>query len=323
MKFRVFLSILFLAVFILPTSTACSSTVENSVTIGIITTAASMETVIEGFKTAMAENGYIEGKNITYIYNGPKTDDALTREIAFLMEQNIDLILSLASPATLAVQVAVAGTDIPVVYAPINDPVGVGLANSIREPGNNMTGIETGDFSSKELEWLLRITPEIKKIYAPYNPADPAAAYGYSLLKIAAEKLNVTIIAPEVSSQEEIAGALDNIPDDVGAIFMTADSLVLSNFENFLAVARAKNLPLASIGLPQVEAGALLAYGPEFNAVGRQAAHLADQIIKNSDAGSLPVEDAEHFLFINQKVATDLGIDFPDEVLKAAKEIIR
>ena len=322
MRSYILLAIILISLVVLPTATACTPQADH-ITIGIITPAASMEAVIVGFKAAMAENGYVDGENITYIYNGPKTGDALTEEAALLVAQQVDLILSLATPGAIAAQAAVAGTDIPVVYAPISDPVGIGLANSITAPGNNMTGIKSADFVPKELEWLLYIAPHIKTVFAPYNPSDAGAVYGYNLLLDAAKKLNVDIISPKTSSPDEISEALDAMPEGVDAIFMLTDSQVLSSIDTFVAAADARNLPLTSINLAQTQAGALFAYGPDFGSVGQQAARLVDQILKGADAGSLPVEDAQYFLYLNQKVATDQGIIFPDEVLKAAEEIIR
>ncbi len=295
----------------------------KTVVIGIVAPASSMEAVIAGIKTGMAEYGYSEGDNIRYIYNGPKTGTALAEEANALVAQDVDLLVGLATPGALAAQKAVAGTNIPVVYAPISDPVGVGLANSITVPGNNMTGVKSADFVPKELEWLLFLVPEIKTVYAPYNPDDGGAVYGHNLLVEAAEKLQLTLIEPEIHSPEDITKALENIPPDVDAIFMETDSLVLSHIDDFIATSREKKLPLSTINLSRVEAGALLAYGPEFNAVGQQVARLIELVISGSDAGSLPVEDANYYLYLNQKTAKELGISIPQEALKAAEEIIR
>ena len=72
-----------------------------------------------------------------------------------------------------------------------------------------------------------------------------------------------------------------------------------------------------------VKAGALIAYGPEFNSVGWQCSRLADQILDGVDPATLPSEDADYFLYLNQATSTSIGVEFPDEVLKAAEEIIR
>ena len=46
-------------------------------------------------------------------------------------------------------------------------------------------------------------------------------------------------------------------------------------------------------------AGALVTYGADFSAMGKQAARLADQILKGTKPADMPVETAEYFLDIN------------------------
>lgn len=322
MKKQISLSLLVVLMLFTSTLASCSPALEK-ITIGIITPASSMEAVIVGIKEGMTEYGYIEGENITYIYNGPKSGDALTQEANAMIEANVDILIGLATPGALAAQKAAQGTDIPVIYAPISDPIGAGLAERITVPGNNMTGVKSADFVPKELEWLLIIAPETEVIYAPYNPNDGGATYGYNLLSETAKILNIEVVSPEVSNSDDIRVALNDMPENIDAIFMLTDSLILSNIESFVAISLEKNLPLTSINYAQVQAGALIAYGPEFVSVGNQTARLIDQVLQGADAGTLPVEDAEYYLYVNQKVANDLGIRLPDEVLKAAEEIVR
>lgn len=324
MKKQTLLSLILIAMLIAPLASACASApTTETYTVGIVSPAASMEAVIAGIKEGMAEYGYSEGENITYIYNGPKTGEALTEEANALVTAKVDVLIGLATPGALAAQKAVAGTDIPVVYAPISDPVGVGLADRITVPGKNMTGVKSADFVPKEFEWLMIIVPTVKKVFAPYNPSDGGAVYGYNLLVDAAQKLNIELVTPKIGNAAEVQSALDEMPEDIDAIFMLTDSLILSNIDAFVATSVEKGLPLTSINDTQVEAGALLAYGPEFGSVGRQTAHLVDQVLQGADPSILPIEDATYYLYVNQKVANDLGIVIPDEVLKAAEGIIR
>jgi len=313
-----------LAVFMLLPTAACSSQ-PDTFTVGIVSPAESMEAVIQGFKEGMAEKGYVEGENITYIYNGALGGDpaVLEAEVASLVDAKVDLIFSLATPGSLAAKNATAGSDVPVVFAPISDPVGIGLVASMTAPGGNMTGIRSGTFVSKELEWLYRIAPDIDKIFCPYNPNDSAAVFGLNQLNETAAALGIEVVSPEVASPEEIPTVLANMPDDIDAIFMGTDSMILSRVGDFVAVGLEKKLPVTSINIGMVQAGALLAYGPEFNSVGRQGARLADQIFNGADPASLPSEDADYFLYLNQATATAIGLDLPDEALKAAEEIIR
>lgn len=324
-NFSAKLSAVLITVIIALQISACVSQGNKKITIGIISPAASMGPVIQGFKDGMTAKGYVEGENVTYIYNGPLGTDAATleAEVKSFVDAKVDLIYALATPGALAAKNATAGSNIHVIFAPISDPVGIGLVASMTVPGGNMTGVRSGTFVGKELEWLHRITPEATKIFAPYNPNDSAAIYGRDQLLESAKTFGIEVVAPEVATPEEVPTALANMPEDIDALFMLTDSMILSRIDDFVAIATEKKLPLTSINISQVQAGALMAYGPEFISVGQQCSRLADQVLKGADPATLPSEDAEYFLYLNQKVADSIGIVFPDEVLKAAKTIVR
>jgi putative tryptophan/tyrosine transport system substrate-binding protein len=72
-----------------------------------------------------------------------------------------------------------------------------------------------------------------------------------------------------------------------------------------------------------MNAGAVVTYAGSFPAMGRQAARLADQILKGIKPGDLPVETAEYFLHINLQTATAMGLDIPDTILRQADTVIR
>ena len=149
---------------------------QKTYTIGVVNPTSGLDDTVEGFKKGMAELGYIEGKNLTYIYEGAVNSiETLDPVAQRLVEANVDLILSITTPATQAAQRATADTDIPVVFVPVTDPVGAGLVESLRQPGGNMTGITFGLQEGRRLEWLLQIVPTIKQIYIPHNPDDRSA----------------------------------------------------------------------------------------------------------------------------------------------------
>lgn len=294
-------------------------------TIGVVSPASSMEPVLQGFKEGMAERGFVEGENVTYIYNGPLGADAakLEAEVQSFVDAKVDLILALATPATVAAQKVTAGTDIPVVFTPISDPLGAGFVESLNKPGANMTGVRNGGFTPKNLEWLVMIVPDIKKIYAPYNPNDKSAIFARGLLLETAAKLNVEVVTPEVLNSDEIPNVIAAIPEDIDAIFCMSDSMILSKVADFIAAGNERKIPVTAVSRPHVEAGTLMGFGSEFITVGKQTAGVAAQILNGADPATLPVEESEYFLFLNQKTADLLGITLPDEALRAAAEIIR
>jgi putative ABC transport system substrate-binding protein len=101
------------------------------------------------------------------------------------------------------------------------------------------------------------------------------------------------------------------------------DSLVAARVDDFAAAAIARQLPLCTPTDGQVARGALMSYSFGLIPLGRQAAHLAEQIFKGASPTTLPVETAEFFLSINLKTAEAIGLFIPDDIVRIADTVIR
>lgn len=308
---------------LLAAAAACQAKVD-AVTIGVVNFTPILSPVYEGFKAGMAELGYVEGKNVKYVYAGGAGEVMeLDAEARDTLSRKVDLVFAISTSATLKAQEATAGTKTPVVFAPVVDPVRSGMVNSLSRPGGNLTGIRTGGFAAKELEWLVVLAPGIKRVLVPHNPDDGASLAGLVALRESAEKLGVELVVHDARSMEELNSLVASVPQDVDAILILPNPVALSGIAEFARVAVARRLPLASTSYAQLEAGALMSYGPDYIQVGRQAAHLADKVLKGTSPADLPVETSEFFFNINLRTAQAIGMTVPDDVLQVADRIIR
>ncbi len=302
---------------------ACDNETNKTYIVGVINVVPDLDQALAGFKEGMTELGYIEGKNIRYIYDGPTTDiSKLSAAAQTLLAAKVDLILSIATPATLAAKQAAAGNGPPVVFAVVTDPVGAGIVDSMQHPGGNITGVAFGLQEERRLEWLVQIAPGIKHIYVPYNPNDQSPVLALKTVGNAAAKLGVELIAREVDS-ETLNDAVLNIPAEADAVFLLPDSLVSTRLPDIVTTATARNLPVSGANISAVKNSQVLtAFGFDQPLCGKQAARLADQIFKGARPANLPVEMAEFYLAINLKVAKAIGLTIPDEILRQANTII-
>lgn len=311
-----------LLIFILAACTGGEQSTEY--TIGVIYFADSMEVSLEGFRDGMADFGYVEGENVTYVYKKTANNSDMLLEAALdLVEQKVDLIVSLATPATQAAKQATADTDIPVLFLPINDPVIVGLVDSLSSTGNNLTGIRVGGFIPKQMEWLHRIAPDVQTIFYPYNPNDDSSLLGFEQVTQSAEMLGLTVITPQATTPEEVLDAFNSVPEEVDALFIAGDAMILSQVEEIIRISKEKNLPLATFILQHVEDGALFSYGFEFYPVGVQAARLGMELLKGVVPQNLPVETADFVLSVNLATADELDLSISDDILRQATNITR
>ena len=294
------------------------------ITVGVVNLTPGVSPVLDGFKARMQELGYEEGRNIRYIYHGPtRSIAALEPEVRKLLDADIDLLLAMTTPAAVAARKVVEGRNVPVVFAPVNDPVHSGIVASLRSPGGNLTGLKVRGFVGKTLEWILAVAPDTRRVYVPHNPEDHSSVLGLTDLRETAGRLGVELVVFELKGPNGVPDSVAAIPDNADAIVLLPDNLVIGNHSLYARAAIERKLLLTAVSRTQAGEGSLLAYGPDFYQLGRQVARLADQILKGVSPSDLPVETAEFYLTINLKTSSAIGVSVPDRILRQANHVIR
>jgi len=302
----------------------CGGNKKKTYTIGVINLAPTLEDTLTGFKQGLADQGYVEGETVTYIYAGPAGNiDKLDGMVQDLVKAKVDLIFSISTPATQAAQRATADNNIPVVFGILTDPVGAGVVASLTEPGGNITGVTFGPQEARRLEWLTRIAPAVEQVYIIHNPDDASANLALETAKTTAVNLGLEIIARAVRTPDEITAALTDLPQDADALYLLPDSQTEKSLADILAVANAHHLPTSVPNIERVADGALYSFAMDQIPTGKQAARLAVQILNGIKPVDLPVETTEFFLAINLKTAQTIGLDIPDSILHQANQVIR
>jgi putative ABC transport system substrate-binding protein len=292
-------------------------------TVGVVSLNPEHNKIFLGFKKGLAESGYIEGKNITFINPGPRPDvTELEKDLLAFVERKVDLILALSTPVAQKTKQITAGTEIPVVFAPVFDPVRSGIVQSLVHPGGNLTGIKVGGNSSKALDWLLKVSPDIKNIAVPFNGSNKATAQSLRDLQQAAGKAGVNLTVYEANDRKELETLLETLPDTPDALWLLNSNFLVRNMELFVNAAIKNKLPLGS-STSQVDAGVMVSYGQNAFRTGELAAGLAQRILQGISPADLPVEYTDFFLGINLVTAGRIGVDISDDILQVADTIIR
>ncbi len=273
----------------------------------------------QGFIEGLAEYGYIEGKNTTYILHEDSFE--LEETVNDMVARDVDLIFSVTTPATKKAKAAAEKKSIPVIFS-MQDPVASGLIKSLADPNGNLTGIQIRGSVPKGLHWLLTMKPGIKNIYVPIKYDTKAAKQSLADLQESAKTLGVSLTLDEINDQVELESSLAAIPDEVDAIFILCSIFVHSNVERIVAEAVRKGLPIGS-GAAQCDRGVMISYGMVAHRTGKQASRLAHLALQGTPAGEIPSEISDFYLGVNLKTARECGVEVPSEVLAQADFIIR
>ncbi len=309
----------------------CGEKKQKVYRVGIAFDAEAFVNIADGFKAKMTELGYVEGKNIVYDSQFTNMDPAESqRLVKKLVDDKVDLIFTFPTPVTLVAHAATQGTDIPVVFAYVAIE-GSNLVKSVREPGGNITGVRYPghEMMNKRLEVLIEIAPEVKRVWIGYDKNNPNTAPALKTLRPAASSVGVTLVEVPATTMEELKAdlaaraqsanlgldAMILMPD--GFNHSPAGLAMLSEF------AAEHKVPLGGSFLYTVKAGAIFGNANNLFKVGELAAPLADKILKGTPAGTIPVVTPEQDLWINYKVAQELGLTVPEGLLSQADEIIR
>jgi putative ABC transport system substrate-binding protein len=294
--------------------------------IGILTTAWSpWHSNTEGFRDALKELGYAEGKTVAFEVRAAQGDPTRLPELAAeLVRQRVDLLYCVAGPDAQACQKAT--QTIPIVFTQASDPVKLGLVKSLARPGGNITGIGSlrAELTAKRLELFREIVPSLRRVLVIYDPREPEEQEAMTFARSAASRLGVTLIERPITAPPQIEPALAELKEGGhDGILIVQSGLNLNIPGRSLEVATSKKLPTMYSASFWSKFGALASYGPDQYLQGRQAARLAQKIITGTLPKELPVELPDRIEFIiNLKTAKQLGLQVQRPILFRADRVI-
>jgi putative ABC transport system substrate-binding protein len=294
--------------------------------IGVLSPESSTAREVEGLRAGLRDLGYFEGRDIRYEYRWAEGRferlSALAKE---LVDIKVDVIVTYVTQASLAATKAT--TSIPIVMVGVADPVGVGLIASLAQPGGNVTGTSSmaAILAAKQLELVRETLPNISRVAALWNPANLA----FQTLQVnqaqeAAKTLGIDLQLFEARAAEEFDAVFAAMEKSgTRALLILVDPFFANNFPKLVELS-AKVRIFAMTGYRGfVDAGGLMAYGPNYKDIYNLCAIYVDKILKGAKPADLPVQQPTKFeLVINLKRAKELGFAIPQTVLARADEVI-
>ena len=294
--------------------------------IGVLLQGGAWYDAIDGLRQGLKELGYEEGKQFALDIRDTKGDiKAVEKEAAALENEKVKLIYAVASSVVTAARDAT--KEVPIVFNVGSDPVAGKIVESFVKPGGRLTGVHflIKDLTAKRLEILKELLPKLRTVLVIYNPANPVAKESAQLAQAEAKRLGLTIIERHVASVEEIRAALGQFKTGVAdAFFYLPDSMVGSQSQAIIDIAKAKKLATMFQERGLVTKGGFASYGQNYYGLGRLSAKYVQKILNGASPKELRIETADDVeLAVNLKTAKEIGLTIPPNVLARADRVIK
>jgi putative tryptophan/tyrosine transport system substrate-binding protein len=281
---------------------------------------------IAAFVKALAELGWVEGRNIAFVYRWSGSDIALAEMFAKeLMAADPDILVARSTPPTMALKRAT--SSIPIVFVNATEPISSGIVSNLARPGGNITGFVGFEASigGKWVQLLKEVDPRLVRIGIIYNPQTaPYAGLFLRSAEAAAPTVGVETLALPVHSEADIAAALTSLAQRPGSgLVQILDTYTLERRDVIIAMAARLHLPALYSNRNATPSGGLMAYAVDDLNQFQRAATYVDRILNGAKPADLPVQQPTRFeLSINVKTARALGLEIPSQLLATADEVI-
>ncbi|MDD5222925.1 MAG: ABC transporter substrate-binding protein [bacterium] len=243
-----------------------------------------------------------------------KGDPELGKRIVFrIREMKPAVIIAIgAQAAKLAVEQI---NDIPIVYCFIFNPFELDLHKE------NVTGVAVIASPEAQLAAFREIMPALGRLGVLYNPVKSLELIRAG--REAASRLGIELVEQQISSPEEVAGALKKVIFSIDALWLVPDTTVVSQdiFSYLLWITLENKRPIFAFNDGLVKSGALIAVAPEYRETGKKAGELVNAILQGKSPRQLSLVYPGGRIFLNANTAEALKIYLPRAILNKAEKV--
>lgn len=298
----------------------------HPVLIGALTESWGPTPPIVGLRDGLVKLGYREDKDfflgVRFTQGDRETLPVAAQE---LIDAGAALLFTESNATATAAQHVT--TQIPIVFAGVEDPIGSGLIENFARPGGNITGVASLDIElgPKRLQRFYELIPTLKRVLFLYAAHDLYSVQAAKLYQSAARRLGIELLESVVHTQEEVLTTLSQLRALKVDGMLTPRCCALDIPGLILEASKEQALPSMHVNRTfWMEQGALAAFGANHYQLGFQAARLVDKIIQGESPAAIPVEAHSTIEFtINMKRAKALGLQIDPVVLYQADYVVR
>ncbi len=275
-----------------------------------------LNAAVAGFKKALADNGYVDGKDVVYTESHTNFDASLVPQmIAKLQAEQPKLIYTVTTPVSQIAKKALAGSGISIVFSAVTDPVAAKLVPSWEAGDEGMTGATDLQDVKAVMEFTKKLLPNAKRFGVPYNPGEANDVALVEKIKEAAPAAGFEVVEVGIDNVNDIQQRIASLAGKVDVIYGPTSNLIQPAIPAVSAAARQAGIPVVNADDNAVRDGVVPAsFAVNYEQVGINAGKIAAEILKGKDpktiAPSRPAYE-DHAAMISKKAMAAFGIEIP------------
>jgi putative tryptophan/tyrosine transport system substrate-binding protein len=234
--------------------------------------------------------------------------------------EKVDVAVGIATPVAVALANAI--KDIPVVFGTITDPVGAGLVSTVAHGEGNVTGMSDAIPTEQHVK-LFKEIAGVKTLGYIYTSGEANSISALELVKKGCAEQGLQLVTQSISKSAEVKQAAESIVDRCDGIYLTTDNTVFSALPALVQVFGKAKKPIFSGDVTGAkEGGIFMASGFNYYKAGRATGEMIVKILNGTKPSDLPVRfmtnpDDSDLLF-DLDAAKNCGITIPQEYLDKA-----
>lgn len=277
----------------------------------------SLDNCFAGIDAALKESG------LTYELDRQVGSDAAADSDCKTYAENMvakkyDMIFAIATPAATVAYAATEGTEIPVIFCAVSDPVEAKIVDSMENPGARCTGTSDKLNLDAQVDLIQSMQPDVKSIGILYTTSEANSISQLATLKEICEKRNITVEATGIQNDADIPSAAAALASKVDCINNFTDNKVVNNLSVVLGAANDAGIPVYGSEVEQVKNGCLAAVSIDYVALGKVTGQMGIDVLNGADASTMAVKtisDADPV--VNTEVLASLKLEMPQAYAEA------
>ena len=291
------------------TPTAATAAAESEKTVKVAIVQQLDHASLDEIRTAVAAqlNALAAENGITIEieeFNGQNDTTMLNQIGAQVVADGVDLIIPIATLAAQSMVTAAEGTDIPIVYAAISDPVSAGLTDL-----PTVTGVSDALNTKFILDMMLAAQPDIKTVGLLYSNSEVNSATPIAVAKAYLDEKGIAYLEKTGNTADEIITAANALVGRCEAVFTPTDNLVMNVASTVAEILNEAGIPHYAGADSFVTAGAFATCGVNYTELGTYTANMAVDILLGDEVPEYHIMDGG-IITVNTETASALELDY-------------